>query len=168
MTHITIAYAFCFGSVFLGLTCYHFRSQLNELKNIVRIPVLKHLSYRPLIRSRRLVHWTRGDVLAELLYVGVNVFCLWFKSQSISTACRRAANLSLINMNFLYTTPHLDSLSSVLGLRWRSTRRLHGSIGVMTGILVGFHVLSIRLASVSFPLKSQGNTWAVIVSHASY
>ena len=79
LAQLIAVYAICLAGLFLGLACYRFRSELNRIKQFVRIPLLKHFSYRPLIRSKRFAHWSRTDVLAELMYTGLNVFCLWFQ-----------------------------------------------------------------------------------------
>lgn len=151
-------------AVFLFLTCLHFRSELSRLRNLIRTPVLRHLVYRPVLRSRFLVNWSRADILTQLAYLGLTIFCLYFRCRNLSSAGLRAANLSLIHMVLLFASPHLDPLSNTLGLRWRPVRRLHASVGVMASILLILHLVCIQVDSRPFPLDKPENKWGLVVS----
>ncbi|KJZ70774.1 hypothetical protein HIM_09824 [Hirsutella minnesotensis 3608] len=160
-----VIYSLVFCVIVLALFFYHFRSNLSALGASLRVPILKHLVYRPAIGSRRFqVQWTRADVLAELAYLGLNVFCVYFKSPTLSSAGLRAANLCIVNLVFLCATPHLDTLTNTLGLQWCTVRRFHGSVGVMATLLLGFHLVAFAVSPVSFPVWKAENKWAVVAA----
>ena len=163
-SYIIVAYSLAICAAFLLLTCLHFRSELGRLWSLIRIPVLKHLVYRPVLRSRFLRDWSRADILAQLAYMGLTIFCLYFKCRNLSSAGLRAANLSLIHMVLLFASPHLDPLSNTLGLRWRPVRRLHASVGVMASILLVLHLVCSQVDSRPFPLDAPENKWGLVVS----
>lgn len=162
---VIVAHSVAFLALIFSLLLYQFRSRLRTWWSYLRNPFLKHFFYRPIIHSRRLrVQWSRADVLAELTYIGLNVFWVWFKSPSLEAASRRAANLCLGNLVFLCATPHLDVLTNTLGLGCRSIRRFHGSVGIMATLLIAFHALSLLSSSTSFSIAENQNLWAVLVS----
>ena len=161
----TIAtYSIAACGIFLLLIYLNFRPQLAELAQFLRIPVLKHLAYPLVVRHQRHIgRWSRADILMQMTYLGVNIFCLCFKASSLSSAGLRAANLSLISMGVLYATPHLGFLTNILGLSWITVRRLHLSVGVMALLLLIFHVLTTAISGQAFSLDRPENMWAVIV-----
>ncbi|KAM4063629.1 ferric reductase like transmembrane component domain-containing protein [Hirsutella rhossiliensis] len=122
-SNIVVAYSLALCAALLFIACVHFRSELSKVRDLIRVPVLKHLVYRPALGSRILVDWSRADILTRLVYLTATIFCLCFNSHDIASAGLRAANLSLIHMVLLFASPHLDSLSNALGLRWRSVDR---------------------------------------------
>lgn len=162
--YILIAYAISLCFVFLALILYRFRSEISRFKNFIRIPLLSHLVYRPVIRTKRIRHWSRADILALTAWLGVIGFCLAFKSGDVGSAGLRAAHMSILHMIPLYAAPHLDPVSDLLGLRWRQGGRLHASFGLMASSLLTFHLIVIQSTSQPFPLHKPQNIWAVIVS----
>lgn len=163
--HIIIFYSLALFGVALALLCYRFRPKLRALGAFFRKPLLRHLSYQPVVHSQRFkVQWSRADVLAEVAYVGVNVFLVCFRIPSFAAAGRRAANICIVNLIFLCAVPHLDALTNTLGLRLRTVRRLHGSVGIMTGLLLIFHIVVFAFSQVPFPLADAENKWAIVVS----
>ncbi|UNI15347.1 hypothetical protein JDV02_001887 [Purpureocillium takamizusanense] len=140
-SHVLVAYSLAICAVAFLLACIHFRSELKHFRNLVRVPVLKYLVYRPAFGQRILIDWSRADVLALLAYLGVTIFCVYFKSSDLAAAGLRAASLSLIHMVLLFASPSLDAVSNALGLRWRPVRRLHATVAVMASLLLVFHVI---------------------------
>lgn len=162
---VIIAYSLALFGVALALLGYHFRSKLRALGASLRKPILKHLSYQPIVDSQRFkVQWSRADVLAEVVYLGVNVFSVCFRIPSFVAAGRRAANICIGNLIFLCATPHLDALTNTLGLRLRTVRRLHGSVGIMTGLLLIFHIVVFAFSQAPFAIANAENKWAIVVS----
>jgi hypothetical protein len=83
--------------IFVNLTFVNLRRDIVQRLESVSPLKLKHLTY-PLIRRHRFLGpWNLADVLTQLGYIAVNVFCLSFKVHSIRMAGLRAANLSLVN-----------------------------------------------------------------------
>lgn len=161
-----VGYSPALLGVVLVLLGYRFRSTLMALGEFMRKPLLKHLSYQPIVHSQRFrLQWSRASFLAEIAYVGLNVFWVYFRSPSVVAAGRRAANMCLGNLIFLCITPHLDALTNSLGLRWRTVNRIHGSVGIMTAMLLVFHIVaSFAFSHDTFPMANAENRWAVIVS----
>ena len=159
-----VIYTIVVSLVFIISVCFHFKSCLIRFRDYIRLPVLKYIVYRPLTRSRRfLVHWSLADTLVFLVYLGINVFCVFFKASTTRSAGLRAANFSLFHLVLLCGTPHLDSWSNLLGLRWSHIRRLHASIGVMAFIFMLIHLVEMLVPSRSFPMNKMENKGAIIV-----
>ncbi|KAE9566319.1 hypothetical protein CGMCC3_g17521 [Colletotrichum fructicola] len=158
---IVIVYAVSALSLSLFFVCLRFRSRLSQLVSIVRVPILRYLVYPTIYRE-----WSWADVLVPTAYLTFNILCLWFQCSSLADAGRRAAYLALIHMVFQFAVWHLDSLTSLLGLRWRVVRRLHGLTGIMASLLVMFHVIIAQMSSTSFPLDSPDNKGAVVAASA--
>jgi predicted ferric reductase len=102
------------------------------------------------------------SVLLFTVYLVLNALVLGFKVSSILSASLRAANLTLVNMVFLYATPHLGFLTNTLGLEWSSVCRLHHVVGIMTIILLTFHVV-VAAKSSKFSVDTVEETCTVIV-----
>ncbi|KAF4486802.1 Ferric/cupric reductase transmembrane component B [Colletotrichum fructicola Nara gc5] len=158
---IVIVYAVSALSLSLFFVCLRFRSRLSQLVSIVRVPILRYLVYPTIYRE-----WSWADVLVPTAYLTFNILCLWFQCSSLADAGRRAAYLALIHMVFQFAVWHLDSLTSLLGLRWRVVRRLHGLTGIMASLLVMFHVIVAQISSTSFPLDTPDNKGAVVAASA--
>ena len=165
----TIGYSLVLCGIVSIVLCYNFRSILIALQRTIRKPLLKHLSYSPAVYSLRFkLQWSRAEVLAELAYLGFSIFCVCFKSHNLESSGRRAANMCIGNLIFLYITPHLDALTNTLGLRWRTVRRAHGSFGIMAILLLVFHIVAFVLSKASFSMNVAENKSAVVVSHRSF
>jgi hypothetical protein len=128
----------------------------------------KHLTY-PLIRRHRFLGpWNLADVLTQLGYIAVNVFCLSFKVRSIRMAGLRAANLSLINLIPPLAGFHLSFLADLLRVSLSTFRQIHRSAGVMSVFLLLIHIATIVGYRTSLPLHVPENLWAVIVRSVFY
>jgi hypothetical protein len=161
---IVAVYAASICVLFFFCICLHFRSSLIRFWVYIRIPLLKHLVYRPVITSRRFQEWSRADLLAFATWLGLVSFCLSFKNRGIDSVGRRAANLAVVHLAPLYALPNLDSLSNVVGLQRHHIRRLHASLGIISSLLLTLHVVVSQVSSHGFPLHNPGNVWTIVVS----
>ncbi len=159
---ITQAYAIGLGGLLFLLILMNFRQWLLLGWNKVVPLSLKYFVY-PQIRHRLTGAWHPAGVIAGLLYSGVNVFCVCFKVRSVWVAGLRAANLSLINMIPLMAGPHLSFPADLLGVTLRTYRRFHRSLGLMSSVLLGFHVLTVLVEKKPFPLQISENLFGLIV-----
>lgn len=162
---ITQVYAIATGGIFTFLILVHFRPYMQSFLKTTSLLVSQYLTYPQLIRRHRyLGPWSWADVLLQLFYITVNAFCVGFKVQDIQIAGLRAANLSLINIIPLFAGPHLNFLADILGVSLNTYRRVHRSVGIMSFVLLLFHVLTVMASRNSFPLRVAENMWGVIVS----
>ncbi|EHY57102.1 hypothetical protein HRR83_002602 [Exophiala dermatitidis] len=158
---ITLAYAIGLGGLLFLLILMNFRQWLLfGWKKVVPFS-LKYFVY-PQIRHRLTGAWHPAGVIAGLLYSGVNVFCVCFKVRSVWVAGLRAANLSLINLIPLMAGPHLSFPADLLGVTLRTYRRFHRSLGLMSSVLLGFHVLTVLVEKKPFPLQISENLFGLI------
>lgn len=165
---ITLGYAIAAGGILLVLALINLFPLLPQLISFAR-PFFRrasrYLIYRYLIgRHRFLGPWTFADVIIQLVYIGVNSFCLGFRFPSIATAGIRAGNLSLINLIPLFLGPHLSFLADLLGVSLRTFRHIHCSVGLISLGLVLFHSLVIFTSRTAFALRGTQNIYAVVVS----
>lgn len=111
-----------------------------------------------LIRSRRFIGpWSRGGVFVQLILFAANAFCIGFRAISIRDAGRRAAHLSLINLIPAYSGSHLSFLADVFGVSLGTFRLIHRSTGVMSLLLLVFHVGFSMAIRTPFPLRVAEN-----------
>jgi len=103
-------------------------------------------------------------VLAQLIYIAVNVFCFSFRASSISQAGLRAGTLSIVNLIPLFAGLHISFLADLLGVTLATFRQIHRSAGVMSVLLALFHVPVAVASRSSFALALPQNLFAVIVS----
>lgn len=92
----------------------------------------------------------------------MNAFYVGFKVQDIQMAGLRAANLSLINMITLFAGPYLNFLADILGVSLNTYQRVYRSVGIMSFVLLLFHVLTVIASRNSFPLRIAENMWGII------
>ena len=162
---VTQVYAIAAAALFLCLSIFRIRRYIQSFLKTAHLQASQHLIYPQLIYRQPYVGpWSRADVLLQLSYIAINVFCIAFKASSIRVASLRAADLTLINIIVVFAGPHLSFLADILGLSLTSFRRLHRSFGLMSCFLLSFHVFTMIGLRVSFPLRQAENLWGVIVS----
>jgi len=162
---VTQAYAIAAAGLFFSLSLFRIRHHIQSFLKTAHLQASQHLIYPQLVHRQPYVGpWSRADVLLQLSYIAINVFCIAFKAPSIRVASLRAADLTLINMIVVFAGPHLSFLADILGLSLTLYRRLHRSFGLMSFFLLSFHVLTMIGSRVSFPLRQAENLWGVIVS----
>ncbi|KAG9231519.1 cell surface metalloreductase [Amylocarpus encephaloides] len=160
---ITLAFGIAVGGVFLSLTLFMLRHHIRQVMEAFLLWTNKHFVYpQRLRRHRYLGPWSRADVLLQSVYFAVIVFCLRYKVSSISKAGLRATNLSLINLVPLLSCPSFNVLADLLGISLSMFRRLHRLAGVMSFVLLVFHVVTAVASRDSFPLHILENLWGVI------
>lgn len=165
---ITQLYAIAVGGILLLLMLINFRPYIEAFLRAVSLPASKHLIYPQIIhRHRYFGPWSRADVIIQLVYITVNTFCVVFRVPDVSMAGLRAANLSLINMVPNFAGSHLSFLADILGVPLSTYQQIHRSSGIMSVLLLLFHVLTILGCRTPFPLQVAENLWGLIVSHSS-
>ena len=162
---VTQAYAIAAAGLFFSLSLFRIRHHIQSFLKTAHLQASQHLIYPQLVPRQPYVGpWSRADVLLQLSYIAINVFCIAFKAPSIRVASLRAADLTLINLIVVFAGPHLSFLADILGLSLALFRRLHRSFGLMSCFLLSFHVFTMIGSRVSFPLRQAENLWGVIVS----
>jgi hypothetical protein len=114
-----------------------------------------------------------ADVIVQVLYITANVLCVGFEASSLSEAGFeavslseagvRAAHLSLVNMAPAFAGPHLTFLADMLGVSLGTFRHIHRSAGVVSVLLLAFHITTVVAARTPFPLQVAQNMWALVV-----
>jgi len=90
--------------------------------------VAKHLTYPFIVRRHRLLGpWSRADVLLQLIYFTINMFCMTFRVTSVKEAGARAG--TMINMAPPFFGFHLSFLADILGISLSNYRRIHRMTG---------------------------------------
>jgi hypothetical protein len=83
--------------------------------------------------------WSRTGVLLHVSYIAVNIALVFFRTDSLVNSGLRASELALINMAFPLSAAHLSFLAGLLGISWRSCRKIHRATGWMAVVLLSFH-----------------------------
>jgi hypothetical protein len=162
---ITLAFAIALGGIFLSLALFKLRHRIKQFLKAFSLWTYKHFVYPQFVRRYRyLGPWSRADILLQSIYIAANIFCLSFRVPSISKAGLRAANLSLINLIPLFSSLSFNVLTDFLGISLGTFRQFHRSAGVMSFVLLVFHVVTAIAGQPFFSLHVPENLWGVIVS----
>lgn len=156
-------YAIVGGGILAGLLLT--RAVYTSLTNLFSLWVPRHLTL-PVVahRHRFWGPWTRASVFLHLLFIAANVFLVFFRVTSLSSAGHRTGELALINLILPLSTNHLSHLADLLGITLRTCRKLHRTSGWMGFALLSFHVVAAAQApGFSFSLKEVKNLWTMIV-----
>jgi hypothetical protein len=157
---ITLGYAIALGGVLIVL--FLVNQPVKPLKPYFN-RALRYLMYPHVIRRHRLLGpWTRADIILQLIYLGINAFCLGFWVD-ITKAGLRAGTLSLINLIPLFLGQHMSFIADILGISLATFRYLHRSAALMSSGLVIFHILSV-ITRVAFILRGTKNISGAAVS----
>ncbi len=158
-------YAIAAGGVFVLLLIIKSVSAVQQFLRALAILVAKHLTYPFLVRRRRLLGpWSRADVLLQVMYLTINIFCLTFRVSSVKEVGARAGILVMINMAPLFFGFHLSFLADILGISLSNFRRIHRMMGWMSLLLGLVHALVVVHGDPSFLRDMPKNLYAVIVS----
>jgi hypothetical protein len=164
---ITLGYAIAAGGILFVLALINLLPLLPQLISSARPffrRVSRYLIYYYLIgRHPVLGPWTFADVIIQLVYIGINSFCLGFRFPSIAAAGVRAGNLSLLTLIPLFLGPHLSFLADVIGVSLGTFRHIHRSAGLMSLGLALFHTLVIFTSRAAFAPRGRRNVSAIIV-----
>ncbi len=169
---VSQVYAIVIGGIFCVLLLLNGLPWIARLVRYLSRVMSKHMIYRYVLHRHRLLDpWSRAGVLLHLMYIAGNITCLSLglshtnvQISTFSQAGLRAGILSVVNLIPLFAGPHLDLLADLLGLNLNTVRQIHRSIGVMTVLLVVFHVMVAVASRSSFALGLPRNLFAVIVS----
>ena len=162
------AYAIGIGSGFVLLILINFSPHVRLFMKKTSIWTNKYFAYPELVRRHRYIGpWSPADVVLQMCYVAINVFCLSFKTTSVQMAGLRAGTLSLVNMIPLFAGFHISFIADILGIRLALYRLIHRSAGTMSIILLVLHVLTAIASRNAFPLQVVENLWGLIVSYTT-
>lgn len=164
---IPAIYAIAAGGIIFSFVLVKALYYLAPLKSIVSVLVSKYLIYPYFLgRSQFIGPWTRAGVLLHVVYLATNLFCLFFGAASDSHVGRRAGELSLVNITFLFLAPYLSLLADILGVSIRTCRKIHRSTAWMSVLLLTIHiVIAILINRTAFPARDVNNFYAIIVSY---
>ena len=108
-------------------------------------PVLGHITYYyhkylwlpPLLPAHHIFPGLRAKIALFALLMFVNLICLVFDSVAPAVLFGR---LSLINLLFLYLSPHLEFAAKILRLNPRTFVTLHGIVALVVVITSVTHI----------------------------
>lgn len=168
LSNTTQIYAMIVGASFGFLLLVNTLPYIRAMLAFAHRLTLQHLVFPQLLyRNRYLGPWSRADFLTQSCYIAANAFCLGFKAVSLSEAGTRAAHLSLINIAPAFAGPHFSFLADILGVSLHTFRSFHRAAGVMSVMLLAFHVATVMAAQAPFPLHVAKNLGAVVVCACS-
>lgn len=158
-------YAIVAGGIFVGLFLARTLSTLAKWSTFFSILLTRHLTLPFVVHRHQLLGpWTRASVLLHVSYAAINAFLVVFRADSLTGAGRRAGELALVNLIFPLSAIHLSNVADLLGISWRTCRRIHRATGWMATVLLAFHVVAaIQVHGFSFPLSEMQNLSTMIV-----
>lgn len=125
-------YAIAAGSIFAWIFLTRTLSIRIDWINLFSVLASRHLTLPfVVLRHQFWGPWPRASVHLHTSYAAVNVFLVLFSIDSLTGAGRRAGGLALINLIFPLSATHLSYLADLLGIAWRSCRRIHRATGWM-------------------------------------
>lgn len=162
---IVAIYAIAAGGIFVLFFFVQTLSSVTSWADFFRIFASRHLTLPFIVRRHRLCGpWTRAGVLLHLTYMAVNLLLLFFKINSLAGAGRRAGELALVNLVFPLSAIHLSYLADLLGITWKSCRKIHRATGWMAVSLLLFHIIvALQTQDFTFPLREVRNLFALLV-----
>ena len=162
---ITQAYGIAAGGILLIFVLKNLRSHIEPLIDGVSLLISKHLIYRYVLHRHRLLGpWSRAHFVIHLIYITANIFCVSFRASNVTKAGIRAGVLSLINLISLFAGLHLGFLADLLGISVSTYRHAHRSAGLMSAVLLIFHITSVLSSSIPFTLNLPEHLFGLIVS----
>ncbi len=163
---ITQIYAIIADDVFLLLMFIKDCSFIQQVLQSLNIIISRYLIYSLVVQRHRLLRsWSSVDILLQLLYISLNVFCVIFRVTFFDEAKDRTETLSIINMTSLFFDLHLSFLADLLDLSLFNYRRIHRFAGIMSFALVALHIFVAVHHDSTYFLRVSGNLYLLIVSH---
>lgn len=102
----------------------------------------KHFVYPYFVNRHRLCGpWSRATVILCGSYAVIQIFFISFQVHDIEMAGRRAGTLSVIHMALLIPMNHLGFFANITGVSLVVCRRIHKVAGLMTAVLLCFHII---------------------------
>ncbi|KAJ6118815.1 hypothetical protein N7471_013435 [Penicillium samsonianum] len=161
-------YAIAAGGIFLALFLIQTRHVLVDWTESFSVLLSGHLTLPVLVRRHRILGpWTRAGILVHVSYIAVNIALVFLRTESLVDSGRRAGELALINMIFPLSAAHLGFLAGLLGINWRTCRKIHRAIGWTAIALLSFHIIAeLQGKTFRFPLTETQNLLTVIGASA--
>ena len=158
-------YAIAADDVFLLLLIVKSVSSVQQVLCALVILMIKHLIYSFIVRRHRLLKsWSRVDVLLQLVYFTINIFCMTFRVIFVKDVEVRAEILAMINMTSFFFEFHLSFLTDILEIFLFNHRRIHRMMKWMSFLLDFVHALAIIHDDSSFLRDMPKNLYVVIVN----
>lgn len=165
MEHTEI-YTVCVGGLFTALLVY--RNLYPCLKKLLRrtiIYVTKYLTYQYILHRHTLAGpWSVGSMLAQSVYIALNLFCLSYKVSSVRESAIRAGYLCLANLIPVLLGINLSFLADRLGITLKACHKVHSTFGLVSSGLLLLHVVVIVAERGSFSWQVTQELFAMIVS----
>jgi hypothetical protein len=160
-----VIYAIIAGSIFAGLVSLRTFSVLAIWRDWFSAFCSQHLLLPFVIRRHRLCGpWTRAGILLHVSYVAINIFLIFFRTETLANAGLRAGELALINLIFPLSAAHLSYLADLLGIKWRACCKIHRATGWMSVALLSFHlIMAAQIHGFTFPLRDLENLLTMLV-----
>ncbi|CAG7933056.1 unnamed protein product [Penicillium olsonii] len=157
-------YAIVLGGIFLALFLIQTRYFLAHWTESISVLLSGYLVLPDLVRRHRILGpWSRAGVLLHLSYIAANIALVFLHTESFVDSGRRASELALINNIFPLSAAHLSFLAGLLGISWRSCRKIHRATGWMTVALLSFHIIAeLQGQTLIFPLSETRNLLTVV------
>ncbi|KAB8227897.1 ferric reductase family protein [Aspergillus alliaceus] len=157
-------YAITAGGILVGLFLTRTLSIIASWSNLFSVLYSRHLSLPFVVHRHRLWGpWTRASLFLHISYIAVNIFLVFFHTQSLTDAGRRAGELALINLIFPLSTIHLSYLADLLGITWRACCRIHRATGWVAIAMLLFHIVAtVQAREFTFPFRELPNLFTVL------
>ncbi|KAL4926587.1 uncharacterized protein BDV17DRAFT_283182 [Aspergillus undulatus] len=94
-----------------------------------------------LFLTRTLLYLANCSNVLHISYAAATIVLIFLKMRSRTGAGRQAEELALVKLSFLLSVIHLTYLADLVGITWRTCRRIHCTVGWMTVALISFHIV---------------------------
>lgn len=162
--NVTILYVIVACSILIMLMIFKSLSFIKCVFHALIILAVKHLIYSYFIQHHCLIKlWSHTDVLVQLIYFMITVFCMIFCVTSFKEAEVWAGTLLMINMTSLFFNLHLSFVTDVLEVSLSIYCHFHCMTGCMSSILSLVHALAAIHDKSSYSLHMHRNLYAVMI-----
>lgn len=163
--NIPAIYAITAGGLCMALFLFQTRSILMNWTKFFSVLLYRHLILPVVICRHRICGpWTRAGILVHISYIAISIALVFFRTNSVMGAGRRAGELALVNMIFPLSAAHLSYIAEYLGITWRTCCKIHRATGWMTVAMLSLHVIAeAQSLEFKFPLEERKNLLTMIV-----
>lgn len=133
------------------------------IRHLFRLYIRSYLKFAWIYLSIGYSQYFGIYILLQLTYIGINLFFLLFRTQSLRIASIKAAQLAVINLIPLYLSPSLTLVSYTTGVSSKTIRYIHICCSIVITGLLCFHCVATIFSGLSFPIKEACNRWGLIV-----
>ncbi len=142
--NVTQIYATVANNFFFVFIIVNLLSCTMQFWKKIFLLTFKHLTYLYFLNCHWLLSsWSWINILIQLIYITINVFCLSFRVFTIFKADLQVENLSLVNMILLFADAHLSFLTDLLDFSLNSYWHVHRSMKLMMFTLILFLLRSV-------------------------